>query len=164
MLTVGSQLFRLSPITALVVVLAQGLVLFLFSSEGLESWLASRALPTIPLVPVSSSQAVVGAVLGIGLAKGAHNIRMGVLGRIAAGWLATPLISAFAALLLLFFVQNVFSQRVYAPALHEPSVPLIAGGVSHPAQLVQGHLALPRDVLATRPGEGSGPAGSAGRR
>ena len=42
---------------------AQAIVLFLFSSEPLEAWLASHGLPTIPLVPVSSSQAVIGAVM-----------------------------------------------------------------------------------------------------
>jgi PiT family inorganic phosphate transporter len=119
MLTVGSRLFRLSPLSALIVVLAQALVLFLFSSEALEGWLSSRGLPALPLVPVSSSQAVVGAVLGIGLAKGGRNIRWRVLGRIASGWVATPVVSAVMALLLLFFVQNVFSQRVCAPA-HSP--------------------------------------------
>ena len=44
--------------------------LFLFASQGLEQFLASYGLPTIPLVPVSSSQAVVGAVLGIAILKG----------------------------------------------------------------------------------------------
>ncbi len=115
MRTVGSRLFRLSPLSALVVVLAQGLVLFLFSSEGLESWLSSRGLPTIPLVPVSSSQAVVGAILGVGLAKGVHNIRFAILGRISSGWIATPVIAAALAFLLLSIVQNVFSQQVYTP-------------------------------------------------
>jgi PiT family inorganic phosphate transporter len=119
MRTVGSRLFRLSPISALVVVLAQGLVLFLFSSQSLESWLSSRGLPTLPLVPVSSSQAVVGGIIGIGLAKGAHNIRFSVLGRISAGWVATPIASAAVAFLLLFFVQNVFSQEVHTP-VHDP--------------------------------------------
>jgi PiT family inorganic phosphate transporter len=76
-------------------------------------------MPTIPLVPVSSSQAVVGAIIGIGLAKGGHNIRIGVLGRISSGWVATPVISAAIAFVLLFFVQNVFSQRVYTRA-HYP--------------------------------------------
>jgi len=127
MLTVGSRLFQLSPISALVVVLAQGLVLFLFSSEGLESWLSSRGLPTIPLVPVSSSQAVVGAIIGVGLAKGAHNIRFGVLGRISSGWVATPVISAAVAFVLLSFVQNVFSQRVYTSAHYQQPSELVAG-------------------------------------
>ena len=121
MLTVGSDLFRLSPLSALIVVLAQALVLFLFSSEGLEHWLSSRSLPTIPLVPVSSSQAVIGAIIGIGLAKGGRNIRLGVLGRISSGWLATPVISAAITFVLLFFVQNVFSQQVFTPVRYQLS-------------------------------------------
>jgi PiT family inorganic phosphate transporter len=103
------------------VVLAQGLVLFLFSSQGLEAWLSSRGLPTIPLVPVSSSQAVVGGIIGIGLAKGGHNIRIAVLGRISSGWVATPVISAVIAFLLLSIAQNVFTQRVYTPVHYQLS-------------------------------------------
>ena len=158
MLTVGSRLFRLSPISALIVVLAQGLVLFLFSSEALESWLTARRLPTIPLVPVSSSQAVVGAVIGIGLAKGAHNIRLGILGRIGAGWIATPVISAGTSFLLLFFVQNVFLQPVYTPVQHQPSNQVAArlgdDSVSDQVLLAESGLALPREH----------PAAGAGRR
>ena len=121
MLTVGNDLFRLSPIAALVVVLAQAIVLFLFSSEGLENWLATQGLPTIPLVPVSSSQAVIGAVIGIGLAKGGRNIQYRVLGKIASGWVSTPLISGAMSFVLLFFVQNVFGQAVFVPVQHEIS-------------------------------------------
>jgi PiT family inorganic phosphate transporter len=58
---------------------------------------------------------VVGAIIGIGLAKGVHNIQFGVLGRIASGWVATPLISGGTAFVLLFFVQNVFLQPVHTP-------------------------------------------------
>ena len=132
MLTVGSRLFQLSPIAALVVVLAQGLVLFLFSSEALQNWLSSRSLPTIPLVPVSSSQAVVGAIIGIGLAKGGHNIRIGVLGRISSGWVATPVISAAIAFVLLFFVQNVFSQPVHTSAQYRLPSEVIAAQAPPP--------------------------------
>lgn len=57
---------KLSPISALVVVSAHSLVLFLFASQGLEALLQRHGLPTIPLVPVSSSQAIAGAVIGIG--------------------------------------------------------------------------------------------------
>jgi PiT family inorganic phosphate transporter len=121
MLTVGSELFRLSPIAALVVVLAQALVLFLFSSQGLERWLASHGLPTIPLVPVSSSQVVIGAVIGIGVARGGRNIRLGILSHVAWGWVSTPVISAAISFVLLFFVQNVFSQKVFSPMHHELS-------------------------------------------
>lgn len=125
MMTVGSDLFKLNPITALIVVLAQALVLFLFSSEGLENWLASHGLPTFPLVPVSSSQAVIGAVLGIGIAKGGRNIRYGVLAKIASGWLSTPIIAAIISFVCLFFVQNVFSQKVYEPIRYMMSHELV---------------------------------------
>jgi PiT family inorganic phosphate transporter len=119
MLTVGSDLFRLSPIAALIVVLAQALVLFLFSSENLEHWLSSRGLPTIPLVPVSSSQAVIAAIVGIGIAKGGRNIQLSILGQVFWGWISTPIISAAISFALLFFVQNVFSQEVFSPVRHE---------------------------------------------
>jgi len=121
MLTVGNNLFRLSPISALVVVLSQALVLFLFSSEGLESWLASHGLPTLPLVPVSSSQAVIAAVVGIAIAKGGRNIRFSILGQVVWGWVSTPVAAAMLSFVLLFFVQNVFSQKVFSSVLYEVS-------------------------------------------
>jgi PiT family inorganic phosphate transporter len=64
------------------------------------------------LVPVSQSQAVVGAIMGIGLAKGGRNINMKELGRIGSGWIMTPLISMMISLLSLYILQNVFMQTV----------------------------------------------------
>lgn len=113
MLTVGQDLLPLSPVSAWVVVVAHSIVLFLFASEGLEFLLASNGLPTIPLVPVSSSQAVVGAVIGLGLMRGGRNIRWRVLGSISIGWITTPLIAAVLCFVALFFLQNVFNQQVY---------------------------------------------------
>ncbi|WP_316979588.1 inorganic phosphate transporter [Shumkonia mesophila] len=113
MLTVGAELVPLSPVAAWVVVVAQSIVLFLFASEGLEHLLATSGLPTIPLVPVSSSQAVVGAVLGIGLLRGGRNIHWRVLGHIGIGWVATPIIAALICFVSLFFLQNVFNQKVH---------------------------------------------------
>ncbi len=118
MMTVGSQIVPLSPVAAWVVVVAHSIVLFLFASAELEHFLASHDLPTFPLVPVSSSQAVVGAVIGIGLYKGGHNIRWRVLGSISAGWVITPLIAALGSFVALFVVQNVFNQKVYEPVPH----------------------------------------------
>ena len=110
--TVGGGLLKLSPVAALIVVLSESLVLFLFSSEGLETWLISHGLPSIPLVPVSSSQAVVGAIIGIGLAKGGRGIRFSVLGEIAAGWVSTPIAAGIITFISLFIFQNVFNQQV----------------------------------------------------
>lgn len=113
MMTVGSGIYHLSPITAFIVVFSSSLVLFLFASRGLKDFLVSNNLPSFPLVPVSSSQSIVGAVIGIGLAKGGKNMNLRVLGKISSGWVATPIISAIVAFIALFIVQNVFNQVVY---------------------------------------------------
>ncbi|HKL12991.1 MAG TPA: inorganic phosphate transporter [Halanaerobiales bacterium] len=113
MMTVGKNIYKISPIAALIVVLSSSTVLFLFASESLKMWLTSMGLPSFPLVPVSSSQAVVGAVIGIGLAKGGRNINLAVLRNIGLGWIITPITSAIISYISLFFMQNVFMMTVY---------------------------------------------------
>ncbi|MGE4612213.1 MAG: inorganic phosphate transporter [Paracoccaceae bacterium] len=113
MMTVGTGLSRISPVAAWVAVTSHSIVLFIFASRGLEAWLAGIGLPTIPLVPVSSSQAVVGAVVGITLLKGMQGIRWRLLGRIVLGWAITPFLAGTICFVGLFFLQNVFSQSVY---------------------------------------------------
>jgi inorganic phosphate transporter, PiT family len=113
MLTIGQGIVPLNPVGAWVVVTAHSIVLILFSSISLEHFLASNGLPTIPLIPVSSSQAVVGAVIGIGLLKGGKGIRWRALGNIASGWVTTPIAAALICFVMLFFLQNVFNQVVY---------------------------------------------------
>jgi len=110
--TVGSNIFKLSPEAALAVVLSNTIVLFLFSSVKLHQWLVGHGLPAFPLVPVSSSQAIVGAVIGIGIIKGVRNIRYKVLGEIAVGWVVTPIIAGIISFISLFIIQNVFNQNV----------------------------------------------------
>ncbi|OFY40982.1 MAG: phosphate transporter [Bacteroidetes bacterium RBG_13_44_24] len=107
--TVGGNIVELSSEAALVVVLAQSLVLFTFSSSGLSDFFVRIGLPPIPMVPVSSSQVIVGCVIGIGLYKGARNINFRLLGEIGIGWIATPVISGLLAFFSLFFVKNIFS-------------------------------------------------------
>ncbi len=116
MMTVGRNIVTVGPVGGWVVVMAQSLVLFVFSSESLQGLVAATGLPRIPLVPVSSSQAVVGAVCGLALAnglKGLRQIRWSVLRNIAVGWLATPAIAALISYVALYFVQNVFEQQVF---------------------------------------------------
>ncbi len=128
MMTVGGSLMTLSPVGALVVVLANSLVLFTFSSQELSNFVASLGLPPIPLIPVSSSQAIVGAVIGIALLKGIKGVRQvkwGVLGGIASGWITTPVIAAIIGFILLFIVQNVFNQEVYKTVYFRVSPPVI---------------------------------------
>ncbi|MDD4673461.1 MAG: inorganic phosphate transporter [Bacteroidales bacterium] len=112
MQTVGNNILELSSESALVVVLAHSLVLFVFSSQALQSFLISIGLPPIPLVPVSSSQAIVGAILGVGLLKQAREIKFNVIGGIAAGWIITPIIAGLISFFSLFFMSNVFNLEV----------------------------------------------------
>lgn len=112
MMTVGSELMRLTPLAAWVAVMSHSIVLFLFASERLEQLLAKMSLPTIPLVPVSSSQAVVGAVIGIGMLQGGREIQWPRVYSIVKGWVITPLISCLLCFVGLYFLQNVFQQTV----------------------------------------------------
>jgi PiT family inorganic phosphate transporter len=112
MTTVGRDLYKITPLAGLVVVFAEVLVLFLFTSETLEALLLQAGLPTIPLVPLSSTQVVIGAVIGVGLAKGGKGIRYNVLGRIAGGWVVAPIVAGVSCYIALFIVQNVFALEV----------------------------------------------------
>lgn len=115
--TIGNNIVELSSEAALVVVLAQALVLFVFSSSVLSNLSVKIGLPPIPMVPISSSQIVVGCVIGIGLYKGARNINFKILGEIGIGWLATPIASGLLAFLSLFFVKNIFNINVGSKVL-----------------------------------------------
>ena len=87
MKTVGRKLVRLDPFSALVVVLAEGLTVHFYTVLG---------------VPVSTSQAVIGAVLGIGIIKGAQTIKRKTLYGIFTGWFLTPPVACFIAMCIYF--------------------------------------------------------------
>jgi phosphate/sulfate permease len=106
--TVGANIVELTAEAALVVVFAMSLVLFIFSSTGLSDIFVKIGLPAIPMVPISSSQVIVGCVIGVGLYKGARNINFKLLGEIALGWVATPVMSGLIAFFSLFFIKNIF--------------------------------------------------------
>ncbi len=131
MKTVGQGIVNLTPITALIVVLASSLVLFLFASQNLERFLLSNGLPAFPLVPVSSSQAVIGALIGIGFTRGIRSINYRLLGRIASGWVTTPLIACFISFVSLFVIQNVFDQQVYRNVTYKVSEKVYRKFISH---------------------------------
>jgi PiT family inorganic phosphate transporter len=107
--TVGTGLLELSPPAAFIAVFSHSIVLFLFSSEALKQWLVARNLPSFPLVPVSSSQAIIGAVIGIGFAKnGGRNINYRILLKIFLGWVATPAIALVLSFVTLFLMDRMF--------------------------------------------------------
>lgn len=122
MLTVGEGITEMSPVAALVAVLANALVLFLFASQGLERFLLGFGLPSFPLVPVSSSQAIVGSVIGIALLRGGRGIRWRMLGEITGAWMLTPLVAVVISFIALFFLQNVFQQKTFLPVEYRLTV------------------------------------------
>ncbi len=119
MLTVGAGITEMSPVAAFVAVLSNAVVLFLFASEGLRAFLLGHGLPAFPLVPVSSSQAIVGSVIGIALVKGGRGIRWRMIGEIAGAWIATPVVAIVISFISLFILQNVFQQKTYIPVEYQ---------------------------------------------
>jgi PiT family inorganic phosphate transporter len=113
--TVGKGVLTFSPAVAWIVILSQSLVLILFSSKGLENFLVSLGLPPLPAVPVSSTQAVIGAIVGIGLAKGGKEIKWSLVLKLVCGWITSPLMAFVLSYISLSFMENVFKQPVISP-------------------------------------------------
>jgi len=88
MMTIGKGIVPLDPFSALVSVLASALCLHVFTQIG---------------VPVSSSQAIVGSVVGIGLAGDVQTVSLKMLGRIALGWVLAPTTAGILAYLFIRF-------------------------------------------------------------
>jgi PiT family inorganic phosphate transporter len=84
--TVGKGIVPLDPFSALVAVLAEALSLHLFTQIG---------------VPVSSSQAIVGAVVGVGLVGDVQTVSVKMLARIGVGWIMTPVSGGVLAYLFI---------------------------------------------------------------
>lgn len=105
MKTIGNGVFKLNTEASLAVVLSHSIVLFLFSSLSLKMFLINHGMPSFPLVPVSSSQTIVGAIIGIGLFKNAYNIKYSLLGWIGLGWIISPIIAAMLSFILLFLLK-----------------------------------------------------------
>ncbi len=112
MSTIGSNLYRFSPITALIVVLSVALTMFLFASSSIHHFLVSNGLPAFPLVPISASQAIVGSVIGLGLARKNVDVNFNQLRKIIIGWIITPIFAFLISYISLYFIENVFLQIV----------------------------------------------------
>lgn len=113
--TVGKNVLKVSPAVGLIVILSQSLVLILFSSETLENFLVSLNIPPLPAVPVSSTQAVIGALVGVGIAKGGKGVKWNIVLKLICGWITSPLMAFILSYISLSFMENVFKQVVYMP-------------------------------------------------
>ena len=88
--TVGKKLVRLDPFSALIVVLAEAVTVHFYTLVG---------------VPVSTSQAVIGAILGVGIVKGIKTVSRRTLLNILIGWFFTPVLAGLISMSLLFVVH-----------------------------------------------------------
>ncbi len=88
--TVGENIVRLSPYTALVVVLAEAITVHFFAVVG---------------VPVSTSQAVVGGVIGVGFVEGVNRINKNTVRKIFFGWVGTPTIAGILSAIVMWLVM-----------------------------------------------------------
>lgn len=108
----SNDILSLMPEAAIVVLLSQAFVLFLFSSQWLAGIFHNAGLPYFILTPVSSTQIVVGSVLGIGLIKGAREIDGKTLAGIGLGWITAPLSAALLIIALLFILERAFGLHI----------------------------------------------------
>ena len=84
MMTVGEGLIRLDAFAALVAVSAEAVTVHVFAFIG---------------VPVSTSQAVVGGVLGVAIMRGG-DLHANVVRNIGLGWIVTPLVAALLGFII----------------------------------------------------------------
>ena len=89
-MTVGKGIVKLDSFSAFICVLAHAVTVHVFAIIG---------------VPVSTSQAIVGAVIGVSLIKGFQVINFKTLRKVCLGWLATPFVAAVVAMLMYFIAH-----------------------------------------------------------
>ncbi len=81
--TVGKDITALDPFSALIAVLTHSLVVHFFTQLA---------------IPVSSSQAIVGAVAGVGLVRGVSTVNARKLWAIFSAWFLSPVVAALLAI------------------------------------------------------------------
>jgi PiT family inorganic phosphate transporter len=82
--TVGSEITHLLPIMAFSAQLASAINVHIYTLFG---------------IPVSTSHSIVGAIFGIGLARGVRIVNLRIMKEIVTCWLATPFVSGAIAFL-----------------------------------------------------------------
>jgi PiT family inorganic phosphate transporter len=91
--TVGKNITELTPSRGFAATLAASITVVFCSGAGL---------------PISTTHALVGAVLGVGLARGISAINAGVVGRILISWLVTLPVGAGLSVIFFFVFKGIF--------------------------------------------------------
>ena len=92
--TVGRNITELTPSRGFAAELAAATTVVIASGTGL---------------PISTTHTLVGAVLGVGLARGLSAIDLGVVGRIVISWVITLPVGAGLSILFFFTLKGIFS-------------------------------------------------------
>ena len=90
--TVGEQITHLTPSRGFAAELAAATTIVIASGTG---------------IPVSTTQTLVGAVLGVGMARGIEAIDLRVVGRIFLSWVVTIPVGAFLAIIFFFIFKTI---------------------------------------------------------
>jgi PiT family inorganic phosphate transporter len=91
--TIGKQITELTPSRGFAAELATATTVVGASAIGL---------------PISTTHTLVGAVLGVGLARGIGALNLGVIGKIFMSWLITLPIGAALSILFFFILRGIF--------------------------------------------------------
>jgi inorganic phosphate transporter, PiT family len=89
MMTVGKDITPLDEYAAFIAVLSGAITVEIFTQVG---------------VPVSTSQSIVGSVVGVGLIKGIKTVNTRTLVEIGIGWVSTPICAGIISYILLTLV------------------------------------------------------------
>jgi PiT family inorganic phosphate transporter len=94
MMTVGSSIAEITQIDGFIVIIAMALTVVIMGN-----WMG---------IPVSTSQAVVGAVMGAGLTRGTKAVHFGVFKNIAIAWVSSPTVAGLMAYIIAFCTKGYF--------------------------------------------------------
>jgi PiT family inorganic phosphate transporter len=92
--TVGKKITELTPTRGFAANIAAGITIVLASFTG---------------IPISTTQTLVGAILGVGLARGIASIDLRVVGNIFMSWMVTLPAGAILSILFFFMLKGMFT-------------------------------------------------------
>ena len=92
--TIGKNITELTPSRGFAAEIAAATTVVIASGTG---------------IPVSTTHTLVGAVLGVGLARGMSALNFGVVGRIFLSWIVTLPAGAILSILFFFIFKGIFS-------------------------------------------------------
>ncbi len=95
MMTVGGSIARISQLEGFLVIISMALTVVIMGN--------------LMGIPVSTSQAVVGAVMGAGVSHGLKYVNFSVLGRIALAWVSSPTVAGVLTYAVAFLTKGYFA-------------------------------------------------------